>query len=119
MLGEGSSPVHNVPEFVPYAREHRGIYGSPGVGNELHVASETFAVKAGISMEHVPYKGASEVLAALLGGSIQMMFVTPPSVVGVLREGKVRAIGFTGHKPFPAFPDVPLVSASVPDFPAI
>jgi tripartite-type tricarboxylate transporter receptor subunit TctC len=119
MLVEGSSPIHSVPEFIAYAKQHRVLYGSPGVGNELHVASETFAVKAGISMEHVPYKGASEVLAALLGGSIQMMFVTPPSVVGVLREGKVRAIGFTGHKPFPAFPDVPLVSASVPDFPAI
>jgi len=76
-------------------------------------------VKAGISMQHVPFKGASEVLAALLGRNIQMMFVTPPSVMGVLKDGKVRAIGFTGQKPFPAFPNVPLISATLPDFPRI
>jgi tripartite-type tricarboxylate transporter receptor subunit TctC len=67
-------------------------------------------------MEHVPYKGASEVMTGLLTGAVQVMFVTPPSVMGLLREGRVRALAFTGSKPFPAFPDVPLMKQYLPDY---
>jgi tripartite-type tricarboxylate transporter receptor subunit TctC len=52
----------------------------------------------------------------MLGGSVDVMFVTPPSVIGLIRGGTVRALGFTGTKPFPAFPDVPLVKDLVPGF---
>ena len=68
------------------------LYGSPGVGNVLHLAAEAFAQKAGVTMQHVPYKGSSEVMTALLGGSVQVMFVTPVSVVGLVKEGRVRAL---------------------------
>ena len=104
MLVHPSSPAHNVPEFIDYAKKNRVLYGSPGVGNALHLVAELFRLKAGISMEHIPYKGASEVQTALLGKNIDVMFVTPPSVIGVVQEGKLRAIAFTGHKPFPEFP---------------
>ena len=76
------------------------LYGSPGVGNMLHLAAELFNIKAGIKMEHVPYRGASEVLTALLQGSIQVTFVTPASAMALVKEGKLRAIGTTGAKPF-------------------
>ena len=49
-------------------------------------------------MEHVPYKGASEVVTALLQGSIQVMFVTAPSSLPLVKEGKLRAIGNTGRQ---------------------
>jgi tripartite-type tricarboxylate transporter receptor subunit TctC len=62
----------------------------------------------------VPYKGSSEVMTALLGGSVQVMFVTPVSVVGLVKEGRVRALAFTGTKPFPEFPDVPLMKDVLP-----
>ncbi len=119
MVVEGSSPIRTVVEFITYAKQNRVLYGSPGIGNILHLVAETFAVKAGISMQHVPYKGTSEVLTALLGGSIQMMFVTPPSVMGALQANQVRAIAFTGRKPLAAFPDVPLMTASLANFPPI
>jgi tripartite-type tricarboxylate transporter receptor subunit TctC len=90
------------------------LYGSPGVGNVLHLAAEAFAQKAGVAMQHVPYKGSSEVMTALLGGSVQVMFVTPVSVVGLVKEGRVRALAFTGTKPFPEFPDVPLMKDVLP-----
>ena len=73
--------------------------------------------KTGIKLEHVPYRGASEVVTALLQGSIQVTFLTPTSAVALVEEGKLRAIGFSGSKPFPELPNVPLVSASVPTFP--
>ena len=67
-------------------------------------------------MQHIPYKGASEVMTGMLSGSVEAMFVTPPSVMGLLKEGRVRALAFTGSKPFPAFPDVPLMKNLVPGF---
>jgi tripartite-type tricarboxylate transporter receptor subunit TctC len=116
MLVDATSPIHSVPEFIAAAKKDHLAYGSPGVGNILHLAAEIFCQKTGVTMQHVPYKGASEVSAALLGGNIQVMFVTPPSVMGLLRDGRLRPIAYTGTKPFPTFPDVPLMQSFVPDF---
>ena len=116
MLVDAKSPIRTLAEFIENAKNNRVIYGSPGVGNILHLATEIFGQKAGISMQHIPYKGASEVMNALLGGSVQVMFVTPPSVMGLLRDGRVRALAFTGSKPFPAFPNVPLMKDLLPGY---
>jgi tripartite-type tricarboxylate transporter receptor subunit TctC len=119
MLVNPSSPAQTVDEFIAYAKSHRVLYGSPGVGNGLHLAAALFNKTAGLNMEHVPFKGASEVVAALLGNNIDVMFVTPPSVLGLIKDGKLRALAFTGTKPFPELPDVPLMKASVPDYPPV
>ncbi len=109
MLVDAKSPIKTIPEFIAHAKKERVLYGSPGVGNILHLATELFSKDAGISMQHIPFKGVSEVMTAMLGGSLQVMFVTPPSVIGLLREGRVRALAYTGSKPFPVFPEVPLM----------
>ena len=116
MLVDAKSPIRSVPEFIAFARDNRVFYGSPGIGNELHLKAELFNRQAGIRMDHVPYRGASEVMTGLLSGAVQVMFVTPPSVVGLLRDGRVRALAFTGSKPFAAFPDVPLMKQYLPDY---
>ena len=116
MLVNPSLPVKSVPEFIAYAKANRVLYGSPGIGNSLHLVAEIFKHKAGIEMDHIPYKGASEVANSLLANNIHVMFVTPPSVIGLVKGGKLRAIGYTGHKPFPELPDVPLVRPLVPGF---
>jgi tripartite-type tricarboxylate transporter receptor subunit TctC len=116
MLVDAKSPIKSVPQFIAHAKTDRVLYGSPGVGNVLHLAAEMFSVKAGVTMQHVPYKGSSEVMTALLAGNVQVMFVTPPSVIGLLKDGRVRALAFTGSKPFPEFPDVPLMKDLVPGF---
>jgi tripartite-type tricarboxylate transporter receptor subunit TctC len=119
MLVNPASPAHNVGEFIAYAKTHRVLYGSPGIGNGLHLAAALFNKTVGLDMEHVPFKGASEVVAALLGGNIDVMFVTPPSVLGLIKDGKLRALAFTGAKPFPELPDVPLMKDTVPDYPPV
>lgn len=119
MLVNPSSPAHNVAEFIAYAKTHRVLYGSPGIGNGLHLAGALFNKTVGLTMEHVPYKGASEVAAALLAGNIDVMFVTPPSVIGLIKDGKLRALAFTGPKPFPELPDVPLLKDTVPAYPPV
>jgi len=119
MLVNPSSPGHTVDEFIAYAKNNRVLYGSPGIGNGLHLAAALFNKTTGLAMEHVPFKGASEVVAALLGGNIDVMFVTPPSVIGLVKDGKLRALAFTGPKPFPELPDGPLMKNSVPDYPPV
>jgi tripartite-type tricarboxylate transporter receptor subunit TctC len=116
MLVDSKSPYKTLQEFIEHAKKDRAIYGSPGVGNGLHLATEIFSKKAGIKMQHIPYKGASEVMTGMLSGSVEVMFVTPPSVMGLLKEGRVRALAFTGSKPFPAFPNVPLMKDMLPGF---
>jgi tripartite-type tricarboxylate transporter receptor subunit TctC len=103
-------------EFIAAAKKSQLLYGSPGVGNGLHLATELFSKAAGIKMQHIPYKGTSEVMAAMLGGNVNVMFATPPSVMGLIKSGRVRPLAFTGTKPFPAFPDVPLMSSALSDF---
>ena len=116
MLVDAKSDIKTLQQFIDHAKKDRVIYGSPGVGNGLHLATELFSKSAGIKMQHIPYKGASEVMNGMLSGSVEVMFVTPPSVVGLLKAGTVRALGFTGTNPFPEFPDVPLVKDIVPGF---
>jgi tripartite-type tricarboxylate transporter receptor subunit TctC len=116
MLVDAKSPIKSVPELIEYAKNNRVLYGSPGVGNELHLKAELFNQQAGVKMVHVPYKGASEVMTGLLSGAVQVMFVSPPSVMGLIREGGVRALAFTGSKPFPSFPDVPLMKQYLPQY---
>jgi tripartite-type tricarboxylate transporter receptor subunit TctC len=116
MLVDNKSPYMTLQQFIAHAKKDRAIYGSPGIGNGLHLAAELFSKAAGVSMQHVPYKGAGEVMTGMLSGSIEVMFVTPPSVMGLLKEGRVRALAFTGSKPFPAFPKVPLMKDMLPGF---
>ena len=116
MLVDATSPYKTLQEFIDHANKDRAVYGSPGVGNGLHLAAEIFSKKAGIKMQHIPYKGASEVMTGMLSGSVEVMFVTPPSVMGLIKDGRVRALAFTGSKPFPAFPNVPLMKDMLPGF---
>jgi tripartite-type tricarboxylate transporter receptor subunit TctC len=116
MLVDAKSEIKTLQQFIAYAKKERVIYGSPGVGNGLHLATELFSKAAGIKMQHVPYKGASEVMNGMLSGSIEVMFVTPPSVIGLIKAGTVRPLGFTGTKPFPQTPEVPLIKDVVPGF---
>ena len=117
LVANPSLPIKSVDDLIAYAKANRTLYGSPGVGNLLHIVTELFNLKAGIKLEHVPYRGASDVINALLQGSIQVAFLTPATTLALIQEGKLRAIGFNGTKPFPQLPDVPLVSASVPSNP--
>lgn len=109
-------PAENVGEFVAYAKSHRVLYGSAGIGNTLHLTAELLNAKAGIAMEHVPFRGAGPVLTALLGGTIDAAFVTPSAVLEHVESGKLRAIGFTGSVPLRELPNVPLIQATVPNF---
>jgi tripartite-type tricarboxylate transporter receptor subunit TctC len=105
-------PVRSVKELIALARTpgRQLTYGTPGFGNALHLATELFTSRAGISVAHAPYKGAGPAISDLMGGHIQMMFVTPPLSMPHIRAGKLRPIAFAGGKRWAALPDVPTMA---------
>ena len=114
-----SLPVHSVAELIKYAKAAPAPlqYGSPGVGTVNHLAAELLASKAGIKLQHVPYKGNGPALADLLGGHIQMMFVPIPVAIGNVKAGNLRALAVSSAKRSSLLPDLPTMEEQgVPDF---
>ena len=107
-------PVRTVKELIALASKPgaRISYGSPGVGNTIHMASALFNARAGTQMVHVPYKGAGPAITALLAGEIQVMFATAPLSVPHIKAGKLRAIAYNSTKRASFLPDVPTVIES-------
>jgi tripartite-type tricarboxylate transporter receptor subunit TctC len=114
-----SVPARTVQELVALARDpsKRLAYGSPGIGNTLHLAGELFKARTGIEITHVPYRGAGPAITDLLGGQIQVMFVTPPLSLAHIQSGRLRPLAFTGTSRWSVLPDVPtMAEAGVADF---
>jgi len=106
------SPIKNINEFLTYAKnpDNKVSYGSPGNGNHLHISSALFNQRMGLNMVHIPYKGAGPATTALIGEQIQVLITTPSSVLPFIKDGRLKAIGFTGLKRSTLFPDVPTVA---------
>ena len=104
-----SVPVKNVKELVAYAKANPGKvnFGSAGVGNTLHLATELFKLQTGVVIVDVPYKGASQAVVDLLAGNIQMMFDLVQTPLQHINAGKLRALGTTWEKRAGALPNVP------------
>ena len=109
LVVNASVPVQNLAELIALAKKpgNKLAYGSPGIGNTLHLAGEVFNQRAGTSLLHVPYKGAGLAATAVLGGEIPMMFSTPPAVMNQIRAGKLRALAYSKPTRHPVAPDVP------------
>jgi tripartite-type tricarboxylate transporter receptor subunit TctC len=110
-------PVQNVKELIALAKrpDSRISYGSPGIGNTIHLTSALFNAKAGTNMVHIPYKGSGAAMTALMSGEIQVMFVTPTLGLPLIKSGKLRALGYDAPARAPFLPEVPtLAEAGAP-----
>jgi tripartite-type tricarboxylate transporter receptor subunit TctC len=87
-------------------------YGSGGPGSPQHLAMAMFASGAGISLAHVPYKGATQAATDVAGGQIPVAFQGLGTVAGLVRGNQVKLIGVSTEKRLPQFPDVPTISES-------
>jgi len=101
-----------VPELIALARTQPGKlnYASAGSGSGIHLGTVLFAETAGIDLTHIPYKGTGPALTDLLGGHVQIYFSSLPPAIGLVKEGKLRALGVTSLTRSPSFPDVPTVA---------
>lgn len=105
-------PADNVSGLVQYAKANPGRinYASYGTGTISHLASALLASRSGVDMAHVPYKGASEALPALMGGHVSLYADTIVSSVALIKSGKVKPIGVTTLRRTAILPDVPTIA---------
>lgn len=122
ILVHPSLPARNVPELIALAKAQPGKlnYASAGSGSGIHLGTVLFAVTAGIELTHIPYKGTGPALTDVLGGHVLIYFSSLPSAVGLVKDGKLRALAVTGLKRSPVFPELPTVAESgLPGFEAV
>ena len=107
-----SLPVRSVKELVAMAKEKPGAlnYASAGQGTTQHLAGELFKLRTGTSIVHVPYKGSSPAMTALLAGDVQLSFINPVAAGPHVKSGKLRALAVAGAKRTALFPDVPTMA---------
>ena len=102
-------PVKTLAELVTYAKANPGKlnYASSGNGSLQHVTGAMLEQQAGVKMVHVPYKGTGPALQDLLGGQVDLTFVTAPPFMPHVQNGKLRVLAVTGKQRLPSLPNVP------------
>ncbi len=114
-----SLPVNNVQEFVAYAKANPGklSYGSAGNGNVTHLGAFQFAQANGIEAVHVPFRGSAPADVALAAGDVQFLTDTVNSVMGFVKDKRIKMLAVTSAKRMSLFPDVPtLAESGMPGF---
>jgi tripartite-type tricarboxylate transporter receptor subunit TctC len=112
-------PANNLKEFIALAKAKPGQinYASSAQGSGNHLSAELLAMRTGIKMQHVPYKGGGPAVVDLMAGQVQMFFNSPSSTLPYVQQGKLKALAVTGETRFPALPKVPTFTESgVPNF---
>jgi tripartite-type tricarboxylate transporter receptor subunit TctC len=110
--------VSTVAEFIKYAQANPGKLncGHSGNGTPAHVAAALFNVMAKVDIQHVPYKGAAQVMNDLIAGHIQCQFTSPVVAMPHAKGGRVRVLATTGLVPDPLAPELPTVAKTVPSY---
>jgi tripartite-type tricarboxylate transporter receptor subunit TctC len=109
-----------IPELIAYAKANPGklSMASTGTGSGAHVAGELFKMMTGVNLVHVPYRGGGPGLTDLLGGQVQLMFVSTVSSIEYIKTGRLRGLAVTTATRSDELPDIPTVSEFVPGYEA-
>ncbi|MFO1329808.1 MAG: tripartite tricarboxylate transporter substrate binding protein [Rubrivivax sp.] len=110
-------PARHLKEFLAEVRRKKPPYqyASAGNGSLNHLLGEMLNRAAGLSLEHVPYKGVAPAITDVIGGQVPMAFASLPSCIAHVKAGKLRALGVSSARRSPALPGVPSISEEVPD----
>jgi tripartite-type tricarboxylate transporter receptor subunit TctC len=101
--------VNTLQAFIALAKEQgaKWNYASAGIGSPGHIAGGYFVQATGLALQHVPYKGGSEAVRALVGGEVQLTITSPPSVMSLVKEGRLKALALTTPGRSKLLPDIP------------
>ncbi len=114
LVANNNAPYRNAGELIAAAKAEPGkiFYGSGGNGSPQHIAMALFASNAGITLTHVPYKGATQAALDVASGQVPIAFQGLATVASLVRGGKLKLIGVTTPARLSQFPDVPTVAES-------
>lgn len=103
---------HTIKDLLAAASAKPGMvtYGSAGIGTGQHLSGALMAQMAGVQMNHIPYKGESAAVSAVLGAEVDFVVLAPTAAVSHIKAGKLRALGTSGSTRWPGLPDVPTVA---------
>ncbi|WP_245644707.1 tripartite tricarboxylate transporter substrate binding protein [Hydrogenophaga flava] len=114
-----ASPHHSLGDLIKAAkaRPNPMTFGSAGIGTGQHMTGELLANRAGSAFTHVPYRGESASVTALLGNEVDFVVIAPTTALPQVKAGKLRALGTSGSARWSGLPDVPTVAEQgVPNF---
>ena len=113
-----SLPVKSIPELIAYARQRPGelSYASGGVGSLTQIASALFAERAGLKLNHVPYRGGGPAFADFLAGHVQLYFGSASELIPFANDEHIRILAVSTEKRLPQLPDIPAVAETFPGF---
>lgn len=109
-----NSPYKSLADVIAAAKKKPGglNFATSGNGTVAHLLGEMLQKEAGVKITHVPYKGASQGINDVIGGSVELYISSMPTLIGYVRTGKLRAIAVTSRKRSPDLPEVPTVEES-------
>jgi len=110
VVAKPDAPFKTVDQLVQAAKAGGITYGSAGNGSVNHLLGEMFNSAAGVKLVHVPYRGAAPALQDLMGGQINLVFTSLPSVAGSIRSGTLRPIAVTSARRAQSFDSIPTIA---------
>lgn len=114
-----SVPANTLKEFIEYLKKNPGKlnYASQGNGSLSHIGTAMFQQATRTEMQHVPYKGSGDAIKDVLSGQVQVFITTPPSVMGHVQVGKLKALAIAGNTRHASMPSIPTTAeAGLPGF---
>ena len=118
LVGNPKLPAQNLQELTALAKAKpdKLTMAIGGIGSSLHLAGDQFKMMADLHILNVPYKGTAPALTDVLGGQVDMMFISLVTGTAQVRAGKLRAFGVTSAQRQPSFPDLPAIGEIVKGF---
>lgn len=110
--------ANNLDELIALAKSKPGAlnYGSAGIGSPHHLTAEAMKEGLGVFITHIPFRGSGASMPAMVGGQVDMVFASPPALMGFVRSGQARLIAINAGKRSALAPDVPALAEKIPGF---
>ena len=108
----GNSQFKTLKELIDFGKANPGKinFASSGIGSSVHLSGELFKQLSGVDMLHIPYKGSGSLLPHLMSGTVDLAFPNLPTVIPLIAQGQLRALGVTTSTRSSAAPDIPTLS---------